>query len=347
MAHKRFEALISRAGLVVGACLILGTAWPAAAGPTLDAVKRNGVVRCGVSTGTAGMSQLDSQGRWQGFDADLCRAVATAVFASADKIQFVPLSAQQRFTALQSGEVDVLIRTTALTLARDSTLGLSIAVPTFYTGQGFLVSKRLNAKSPMDLAGATICATQGSEIERNISDYARLKNIKIDTIPLDTPATVTAAFFSGRCDAISNDLANLHANRLSAPNPNDYVVLPDIIAKETHGALVRVGDFEWMTLVRWSVMALIQAEEFGLTRANVAAARENSNDPKVRRFLGLIENVGTGFGLPSSWAYEVVRQLGNYGEIFERHAGKGGLGMERGYNRLWSDGGLMISWLWQ
>lgn len=329
------------------AALLLGlSAAPALAGQTLDAVRRNGHVRCGVSTGLAGMSQPDAQGIWRGFDADICRAVAAAVFGDAEKVRFVPTTAQSRFTALQSGEVDMLTRTTALTLARDSQLGLTITVAHFYTGQGVLVHKRLNVTRAEQLDGATFCATQGSEIERNLVDWARQKNLRITTIPFDTPPTILQAFLSGRCDAISNDMINLSGNRMAAPNPEDLVLLPDLIFKEPHGVLVRNGDPEWAALTRWAVFALIQAEEMGLTKDNVARIRATTEDPKIRRFLGLTENVGTGWGLPASWAFEVVRQVGNYGEVFERGPGRV-LGMERGPNRLWTEGGLLISWLWQ
>ncbi|MDI3308278.1 MAG: amino acid ABC transporter substrate-binding protein [Acetobacteraceae bacterium] len=329
------------------AVLLLGlSAAPALAGQTLDAVRRNGHVRCGVSTGLAGMSQPDAQGIWRGFDADICRAVAAAVFGDAEKMRFVPTTAQSRFTALQSGEVDMLTRTTALTLARDSQLGLTITVAHFYTGQGVLVHKRLNVTRAEQLDGATFCATQGSEIERNLMDWARQKNLRITTIPFDTPPTILQAFLSGRCDAISNDMINLSGNRMAAPNPEDLVLLPDLIFKEPHGVLVRNGDPEWAALTRWAVFALIQAEEMGLTKDNVARIRATTEDPKIRRFLGLTENVGTGWGLLASWAFEVVRQVGNYGEVFERGPGRV-LGMERGPNRLWTEGGLLISWLWQ
>jgi general L-amino acid transport system substrate-binding protein len=329
------------------AALLLGlAAAPALAGPTLDAVKRNGHLRCGVSVGLAGMSQPDAQGVWRGFDADICRAVAAAVFGDAERVRFVPTTAQSRFTALQSGEVDMLTRTTALTLARDSQLGLTITVGHFYTGQGVLVHRRANVARAEQLDGATFCATQGSEIERNLADWARQKNLRITTIPFDTPPTILQAFLAGRCDAISNDMINLSGNRMAAPNPDDLVLLPDLIFKEPHGVLVRNGDAEWAALTRWAVFALIQAEEMGLTRENVAGIREATQDPKIRRFLGLTENVGTGWGLPASWAFEVVRQVGNYAEVFERGPGRT-LGMERGPNRPWTEGGLLISWLWQ
>jgi len=332
--------------LLVALAMVLSAA-PAFAGATLDAIRRTGYVRCAVSVGVAHMSQPDSAGRWQGFDTEICRAMAIAVFGDPERIRFVPTTAQTRFTALQSGEADVLSRTTALSLTRDSTLGLSITVAHFYTGQGFLVQRSTGAARAVDLNGATVCGTQGSIIERNIEDWARANNLRLTTIAFDTPPNVRAAFLAGRCDAISDDMINLSANRLSAPDPNALVLLPDLIQKEMHGVLVRNGDAEWATLTRWAVFALIQAEEFGLTRANVEEARRTSTDPQIRRFLGVSENVGQGFGVSASFAYDIIRTLGNYGEIFDRTAGAGGLGMDRGPNRLWTQGGLMISWLWQ
>ncbi|GGJ30220.1 amino acid ABC transporter substrate-binding protein [Neoroseomonas lacus] len=332
------------------ACLaagLLGLAAPASAGPTLDAVRQNGSVRCGVPSGVAGMARPDSQGRWVGLHADICRAIAAAALGDAEKVRFVPLTAQSRFTALQSGEVDVLVYLTALTLSRDATLGLSIvAPPYFYTGQGFLVRRSLNITRATELDGATVCATQGSVIERNLNDFAQRSNIRLTTIAFDTQPSVIAAFFAGRCDAISNDMISLSANRLAAPDPNAVMLLPELIAKEPHGAMVRNGDAEWGLLVRWTVSALIQAEEFGLTRENVEATRASTTDPQIRRFLGLNENVGTGLGLRDDWAFQVVRQVGDYGTLYERHAGAQGLGLDRGLNRLWTQGGMMMSWLW-
>jgi general L-amino acid transport system substrate-binding protein len=274
------------------------------------------------------MSQPDAQGVWRGFDTDICRAVAAALFGDAEKVRFVPTTTQSRFPALQSGEVDMLTRTTALTLARDSQLGLSITVAHFYTGQGVLVRRATGITRAEQLDGATFCATQASEIERNLADWARQKGLRISTIPFDTPPSVLQAFLAGRCDAVSNDMINLSGNRMAAPNPDELVLLPDLIFKEPHGVLVRNGDPEWAALTRWAAFALIQAEESGLTRETVARVREATQDPKLRRFLGLAEKVGTGWGLQAGWAYEVVRQVGSYGEVFERGPGRA-LGMER------------------
>ncbi|TCH96187.1 amino acid ABC transporter substrate-binding protein [Roseococcus sp. SYP-B2431] len=332
--------------LAAAAALLLAAA-PAFAGATLDSIRRNGHVRCGVSTGIAHMSLADSTGRWQGFDAEICRAMAAAVFGDPEKVRFVPTTAQTRFTALQSGEVDMLTRTTALSISRDSTMGLTQTVAHFFTGQGILVHRRTGATKATDLDGATICGTTGSIVERNLEDFARTHNIRFRTISFETQPAVLEAFLADRCDAISNDMINLSANRLAAPDPNSLVLLPDLIQKEMHGILVRNGDAEWATLTRWTVFALIQAEEFGITRANAEEIRRTATDPAIRRFLGLVENVGTGFGVSANFAYDVVRAIGNYGELYERTAGAGGLGMERGPNRIWTQGGLLISWLWQ
>ena len=326
---------------------LLGLAAPASAGPTLEVVRQNGALRCGVPSGVAGMARPDSRGQWVGLHADICRAIAAAALGDAGKVRFVPLTAQSRFTALQSGEVDVLVYLTALTISRDATLGLSIvAPPYFYTGQGFLVRRSLAITRAAELDGATVCATQGSVVERNLNDFAQRSNIRLTTIAFDTQPNVIAAFFAGRCDAISNDMISLSANRLAAPDPNAVMLLPELIAKEPHGAMVRNGDAEWGLLVRWTISALIQAEEFGLTRENVEAKRAVTTDPQLRRFLGLSENVGAGLGLRDDWAFQVVRQVGDYGTLYERHAGAQGLGLDRGLNRLWTQGGLMMSWLW-
>ncbi|MBR0644598.1 amino acid ABC transporter substrate-binding protein [Plastoroseomonas hellenica] len=333
------------AGLAAGLLALAAT--PALAGQTLDAVRQNGVVRCGVPTAVAGMARPDSRGRWVGLHADICRAVAAAALGDAEKVRFVPVTAQSRFTALQSGEVDLLVYVTALTLARDATMGLSQVAPYFYTGQGFLVRRSLNVSHASELDGATVCSTQGSIVERNLADFAQRARIRLTTIAYDTQANVVAAFIAGRCDAISNDMISLSANRLSAPDPDAFILLPELISKEPQGALVRNGDAEWAVLVRWSIFALIQAEEFGLTRENVVATRASTADPEIRRFLGLSENVGAGLGLRDDWAFQIVRQVGDYGTLYETHAGARGLGLERGLNRLWNQGGLMMSWLWQ
>jgi general L-amino acid transport system substrate-binding protein len=334
-----------------GACLLAVVlnmrAEPANAGAALDAIRSRGILACGVLEGAPGVATITSQGRFVGFHVDVCRAIAAALFGDAEKVRFVPLTNVTRFTAVQSGEADIWEGTTALTLARDSTLSLTLPVATFYTGQGFLVNKRIGAKTAADLNGATICSGQGTEIERNVGDYTAKNGIKMQTITYEAAPTLMSAFLSGRCDAISNDMVSLASNRMAAPNRDDFELLPDLIAKEPHGPVVRGDDAQWATLVRWVVFALVQAEEFGLTKANVEQAYNTSTDPRVQRFLGKSGNAGAGFGLPNTWAYQVVRQVGNYGEVFDRSLGADGLGMDRGLNKLWTQGGLMISWLWQ
>ncbi len=334
-----------------GACLLAVVlnmrAEPANAGAALDAIRSRGILACGVLEGAPGVATITSQGRFVGFHVDVCRAIAAALFGDAEKVRFVPLTNVTRFTAVQSGEADIWEGTTALTLARDSILGLTLPVATFYTGQGFLVNKRIGAKTAADLNGATICSGQGTEIERNVGDYTAKNGVKMQTITYEAAPTLMSAFLSGRCDAISNDMVSLASNRMAAPNRDDFELLPDLIAKEPHGPVVRGDDAQWATLVRWVVFALVQAEEFGLTKANVEQAYNTSTDPRVQRFLGKSGNAGAGFGLPNTWAYQVVRQVGNYGEVFDRSLGADGLGMDRGLNKLWTQGGLMISWLWQ
>jgi general L-amino acid transport system substrate-binding protein len=320
---------------------------PAQAGALLDAIKARGVLLCGVSPDSPGNATVDSHGRTVGFHADICRAIAAALFSDPEKVKFVPLSQVVRFTAVQTGEIDVWEGTTALTLARDSTLGLTIPVATMYTGQGFLVNKRMHAKSAADLNGATICSTQGTEIDRNVVDYTTKTGIKMTTIGFENVSTLLAAFFAGRCDAISNDMVSLASNRASSPNPDEFDLLPELISKEPHGPIVRSDDVQWATLVRWVVFALIQAEEFGLTKDNVQKAFDTSTDPRLLRFFGKAGNAGSGFGLRNGWAYDVIRTVGNYGELYEKNLGSGGLKLERGHNKLWTDGGMMISNLWQ
>lgn len=339
--HSMTARAVLLAAVVAGA-----VASPAWAGATLDAIRSRGTLVCGVPTDAPGIATVDSQGRYVGFHADICRAFAASLFGDANKVRFVPQSNLTRFTALQSGEIDVWEGPTALTLVRDSTIGLTVPVATFYTGQGFLVNKRTKATSAANLDGATICSGQGTEIERNITDYTAKAGIKMQTLAFESEATLLSAFFNGRCDAISNDMVSLASDLAAASDPGDFEMLPELIAKEPHGPMVRSDDEQWATLVRWVVFAMIQAEEFGLTKANVDQALA-SPDPRVQRFLGRTGHAGAGFGLPDNWAYQVVHQVGSYGEVFDRNLGAGGLRMDRGPNKLWSQGGLMISWLWQ
>ncbi len=316
----------------------------AQAGPTLDAVKKNGVLSCGVSTGLTGFSQADSQGRYTGLDVDICRMVAAAVLGDASKVKFVPLSSQQRFTAIQSGEVDVLSRTTTVTLQRDTQLGLNFAPVVFYDGQGFMVPKKLGLKSAKELKGATVCVQPGTTTELNLADFFRANKIDFKPVVIEKLEEVEAAYFSGRCDAYTTDRSGLAATRIGkASNPDDHVILPEVISKEPLAPAVRHGDDEWFDIVKWSVYAAIEAEEDGITSKNVDD-KLKTDDPNIKRILGVTPGMGKAIGLDEKWAYNIVKQVGNYGEVFERNVGKDApLKLERGLNDLWTRGGLMYS----
>ena len=332
----------SGAALVAAAVL----ATPAAhAGKTLDAVKQRGTVNCGVTNGVAGFSAPDSKGEWSGLDVDTCRAVAAAVLGDARKVNFVPLNAQQRFSALQAGEIDILARNTSWTLARDASLGLQFTTITYYDGQGFLVPKKLKITSAKQLKGAEICTQSGTTNEKNVADYFRAQNIKVKTVVFENFEASFKAFFSGRCQVFTTDASALAGLRnKEAKNPDDYVILPELISKEPLAPAVRRGDDEWFTIVKWVPNALIEAEELGLTQAGVDAARTSSQDPAAQRLLGTGEDTGKLLGLDKDWAFRAIKAVGNYGEMFERNVGpKSVLQLPRGVNRLWNQGGLMYA----
>ncbi len=309
-----------------------------------DAVKARGEVLCGVHTALFGFGAPDDKGVYRGLDADTCRAVAAAVFGDAEKVQFVPLTAQQRFTALQSGEVDMLARNTTWTLSRDSDLGLNFAGINYYDGQGFLVAKSLGVKSAKDLSGATVCVQTGTTTELNLADYFRANGMELNPVTIEDFKEVTNAFVSGRCDALTSDASQLAAIRANdTPNPDDYEILPEIISKEPLGPVVRHGDDQWFDVVKWTLFAQLEAEEKGVTSANVDEMLESS-DPNVQRLLGVSGEMGAKVGLDNKWAYNVIKQVGNYGEMFERNVGKDSkLQLPRGLNALWIDGGLMYA----
>lgn len=335
----------SRAGVVLAATLLaLGWASAAEAGPTLDAVKSRGMVVCAVNTGLAGFAMPDRQGNYQGLDADTCRAIAAAVLGDAKKVKFVPATAQQRFTLLQTGEVDVLTRNTTWTLLREAENGLVFAPVTYYDGQGFMVAKKLGVKSAKELNGATICVQPGTTTELNLADYFRTNHMTFKPLVIEKLDEVENAFFSGRCDAYTTDRSGLAGTRAAkAPNPDDYVILPEVISKEPLAPAVRHGDDEWFDIVRWTVFAMIEAEEKGITSANVDEMKK-SDDPEVQRMLGVAPGMGKALHLNEDWAYQVIKQVGNYGEVFERNVGpKSPLKLERGLNQLWTKGGLMYS----
>jgi general L-amino acid transport system substrate-binding protein len=311
----------------------------AAAQSTFDAVRKKGYVQCGVNTGLAGFSQPDSKGVWRGIDIDLCRAVAAAVFGDANKVRFTPLTAQQRFTALQSGEVDILSRNTTWTLSRDTSLGLNFVGVNYYDGQGFMVPKKLNVKSAKQLNGATICVQPGTTNELNLADYFRANKMSFKPVVIEKLDEVLNAYFNGRCDVYTTDQSGLVALRASrAPKPDEHVILPELISKEPLGPAVRHGDDRWFDIVKWSLFAMIEAEELGLSSKNIDEQAKSTN-PAIQRFVGASGDLGKMLSLDNRWAYYIVKQVGNYGESFDHHLTP--LGFERGYNRLWTKGGLL------
>jgi general L-amino acid transport system substrate-binding protein len=318
---------------------------PALAGKTLDAVKQRGQVACGVNTSAPGFSAADSQGRWQGIDVDLCRAVAAAVLGDAAKVRFVPLNSQQRFAALQAGEIDILSRNTTWTLTRDASLGIVFTgAINYYDGQGFMVPKKLNVASAKKLGGATVCVQAGTTSEKNVAEYFAANGIKYKAVVFDTAEAIQAAFFAGRCQAYTTDMSDLAGARTHASNPGDFVVLPEVISKEPLGPAVRRGDDEWFQIVRWAFYATLEAEELGLSRANADKMKAESKDPSVQRMLGNGDDTGKLLGLDKDWSFRIVKQVGNYGESFEANMGpKTPLGLPRGVNKLWTQGGLMYA----
>ena len=321
---------------------LMVTAGMAFAG-TLQDVKSKGFVQVGVNGGVFGFSMPDEKGVWKGLDVDTGRAIAAAVFGDAEKVKYVPLTAVQRLPALQSKEIDVLCRNTTQTLTRETTNGLNFVHVNYYDGQGFLVPKKLGVKSAKELEGATVCVLPGTTTEMNAADFFRNKMMKWKPVVIEQTAELSKAFFAGRCDVLTSDASQLAAHRSVAPNPDDYVLLPEIISKEPLAPVVRHGDDQWYDIVNWTVMALIQAEEFGITSENVDKMLK-SKDPQIQRFLGVTPGMGKALGLDDKWSYNIVKQVGNYGEIYERNVGVNTkLGLERGLNALWLDGGLMYA----
>jgi general L-amino acid transport system substrate-binding protein len=338
-----FERLCQGAICAAAASLTLA-ATTAHAGKTLDAIKQRGQVICGTNTGLAGFSGVDSQGKWEGLDVDICRAIAAAVLGDPAKVKWVPLNAQQRFTTLQSGEVDLLSRNTTWSLTRDASLGLVFTGVTYYDGQGFMVPKRLKVTSAKQLKGASICVQSGTTTEKNLTDYFKSINTPIKTVVYEGLEASIQAFFSGRCQAYTTDASGLASIRMKeASNPDDYVILPELISKEPLSPAVRRGDDEWFAIVKWVVFALIEAEEYGITQANADTLKRDPN-PAVQRLLGTGEDMGKLLGLDKDWSYRAIKAAGNYGEIFERNVGqKSALKLSRGLNNLWSKGGVMYA----
>ena len=327
-------------------CLIIctfGVVLESAAASVLDDVRAKGFINCGVSQGLPGFSTTDDKGNWKGLDVDFCRAVAAAIFSDLTKVKFTPLSAKERFTALQSGEVDLLSRNTTWTMSRDTALGLNFAGVTYYDGQAFMVRKTLGVSSALELSGASVCTNTGTTTELNVADYFRSNKMPYEIVAFEKADEVVQAYDSGRCDVYTTDASALSAQRLKLAKPDDHMVLPEIISKEPLGPVVRQGDDHWFNVIRWSLFAMINAEELGIDKENVDDMKD-SKDPAVRRLLGLEGDFGRKIGLEPDWAFKIIKHVGNYGEIFDANVGpKTRLGIKRGLNRLWSKGGIVYA----
>ncbi len=337
MTGSKRSALIAG---VAGAFAMLAGAADAA---TLDNVKQRGTLICGVSQGLPGFSTPDDKGVWTGLDVDVCKAIAAAIFNDPAKVKFVPLTAKDRFTALQSSEVDVLSRNTTWTISRDTSLGLNFAGVTYYDGQGFMVRKSLKVKSALELNGASVCTQTGTTTELNVADYFRSQKLKYEIVAFATNDETIKAYDNGRCDVFTTDASGLYAERLKLAKPDDHIVLPEIISKEPLGPAVRHNDDQWLDIVKWTTFALITAEELEITQANVDQMLKSDN-PEVKRLLGTEGAYGEGLGLTKDWAYRIIKHVGNYGEVFERNVGvTTKLGIARGQNALWNKGGLQYA----
>jgi general L-amino acid transport system substrate-binding protein len=328
----------------IGFATLIALHGPSEAGSTLDGIRSRGYIQCGANTNQPGFSQIDQTGQWHGLDVDTCKAVAAAILGDATKEKFTPLTAQQRFAALQSGEIDLLARDTTWTLTRDAALGLAFTVTTFYDGQGFMVRKESGVKHLNELSGATICVQQGSSIEGNLADYFRAHNLDFKPLVVDTTEAVVQTFFAGRCDAMSSDTAPLAGQRATmAKIADEFLILPEVINKEPLAPAVRRGDDEFFAIVRWAIFAAISAEEKGITSTNVDSFLA-STDPEVKRLLGVVPGMGKALGIDEKWAYNLIKQVGNYGEIFDRNLGKESpMKLPRGMNALARDGGLIYA----
>ncbi|WP_071872020.1 amino acid ABC transporter substrate-binding protein [Atopomonas hussainii] len=328
----------------LAAAVTLGVSVQAQAGATLDAITAKGFVQCGISDGLPGFSYADSKGQYVGMDVDVCRAVAAALFGDATKVKYTPLTAKERFTALQSGEVDMLSRNTTWTSSRDAAMGLNFAGVNYYDGQGFLVNKKLGVTSAKELDGAAVCIQAGTTTELNLADYFRANNMKYTPITYDKSDESAKALEAGRCDVLTSDQSQLYAQRIKLAKPDDYVVLPEVISKEPLGPAVRQGDADWFNIVKWTLFAMVNAEEMGVTMSNVEDLAKNSTNPDVRRLLGAEGEFGKDLKLPKDWAVQIVKQVGNYGESFDRNVGAGSeLKIARGLNDLWNKGGLQYA----
>lgn len=323
--------------------LLLTASGLAQAGATLDAIKKNGFIKCGVSDGLPGFSFADAKGNYSGIDVDVCRAIAAAVFGDAAKVKFTPLTAKERFTALQSGEIDLLSRNTTWTSSRDTAQGMNFAGVTYYDGQGFLVNKKLGVNSAKQLDGATICINAGTTHELNLSDYFRANKTKFTPLTYEKSDESAKSLEAGRCDVLTSDQSQLYAQRLKLAKPDEYVVLPEVISKEPLGPVVRHGDDDWLDIAKWTLFVMVNAEELGISSKNVDEMKKSTN-PDVKRLLGVEGDKGKDFGLANDWMATVIKQVGNYGEIFERNVGKDSpLKIARGLNALWNQGGLQYA----
>lgn len=335
---------LAKSGVIVMlAALLLMAALAAMAGETLDAVKARGVLTVGVNGALFGFGMPDEKGVWRGLDVDTARAIGAAIFGDADKVKYVTLTTQTRFTALQSKEIDVLCRNATRTLTRETDLGLNFVSVNYYDGQGFLVPKKLGLKSAKELKGASVCVLPGTTTEQNVADYFRTNNMTMKPVVIEQNTELNQAFFSGRCDCLTSDASQLAGIRAVAPKPEEYVILPEIISKEPLAPAVRHGDDQWRDIVDFCVLAMIAAEDLGITSKNVEEML-NSPNPDIKRFLGVTPGNGKALGLDEKWAYNIIKQIGNYGEVFERNVGeKTKLEIKRGLNAQWKDGGLMYA----
>ncbi|MDE1460602.1 amino acid ABC transporter substrate-binding protein [Spartinivicinus poritis] len=335
---------MKKIGLVAAATAIsVSFASASISADTLSTVKKKGYLNCGVSTGLPGFSNPDDKGKWQGLDVDVCRAVAAATLGSEKKVKYIPLTAKERFTALQSGEIDILSRNTTWTLTRDVSLGLNFAGVNYYDGQGFMVSKSLGVKSAKELDGAAVCIQSGTTTELNLADYFRQHGMKYTPVVFDTSDQTVKGFEAGRCDVLTSDQSQLYALKIKLSKPNNAMVLPEIISKEPLGPVVKQGDDKWFNIVKWSLFAMVNAEELSLTSDNIDAKKKAKN-PEVKRFVQSDGPIAKQLGLSQDWAYQVVKQVGNYGESFDRNVGKNSpLNIDRGVNALWSKGGFMYA----
>ncbi|MGA2287432.1 amino acid ABC transporter substrate-binding protein [Bradyrhizobium sp.] len=334
---------MKRVSLVLTLAVAAAVSTQAASAQTLKTIKDRGQLSCGVSQGLPGFSSPDDKGNWTGLDVDICRAIAAAIFNDPTKVKYVPLSAKDRFTALQSGEIDVLSRNTTWTLSRDTSLGANFAGVNYYDGQGFLVKKSLKVNSALELNSASVCVQTGTTTEQNLADYFKSNNMKYEVIAFANDDEAIKAYESGRCDVFTTDVSGLYAERLKFANPAEHVVLPEVISKEPLGPMVRHGDDQWFDIVKWVLFAMVDAEELGITQKNLDDMAK-SDKPELKRVFGTDGNLGEQLGLTKDWVFRIVKGVGNYGEAFDRNVGAGSkLGIARGLNQLWNKGGIQYA----